>query len=177
MSARGPSSPTHEATRTRTYSLFIGLGSKVANASLAPLQKSFTPGQDTKWSILRVWCYSLGYESQVTAIGPASDTDYDPYVAQRGFYNGSTDTIPQPFNPMAMMYRQSIALDQLVQPWVFVPRTFEPIALQQPIEILENENLICFASEIIPANGDSGDRKNRGLAFGIEVIETLGVSP
>lgn len=168
MSAPEP----HTTTALQRYDVFVVLGDKTAPQSLAPVQTTLTPGRDTSWEVLRVWAFSIGYEPQVATVGPVSSPTYDPYASERGLFNGSSDSIPQYINPVAMIYHDSIALANLVQPFYYVPRSFEPIALQQPLRIAGNTKLVCLAGEIITANGDAGDRRGRGVTFGVEVNET-----
>lgn len=162
-------------TRVQVYPTFITLGStgQGAGFSQAPLQTSLSPGRDVYWDITRIWAYSIGYEN-IIADGTNGQLSSDPYNVTRGDYNGLTDFLPLNYTPVAMIYKSAIQLDKLIQPFQYVPRTFQPIDLNSPVRISVNDKVVFFAGENIPAPGDGGQRKGRGIAFGIQVIETLG---
>lgn len=155
-----------------TFTTLIVLGTRNVG-SLSPRKTEVGPPRDTYWDISRLWCYSLGYESLTDGTGPTAGLTNDPYFTQHGQGNNTIDTQANYINPLAMFYRNSIGLDKLVQPYYFVPRTFEPIVLQQILRIGDGEHIIMFAAEILGSGATPFARAGRGVAFGFDYEETL----
>lgn len=151
---------------------FLALGAtNSAGTPIGPKQASIGPGRDLEWDILRVWAYSIGYEPQAPDLNTGFNTN-DPYQS----WHGGIAFVPDGYTlyacPVAMIYHNNISLDSLIQPFRFVPRTFEPVALQQPARIGLNEKVVFFAGEFIGRNWNLGTaRPGRGVALGVEYME------
>lgn len=173
-----------DAANARVYTQWLQLGNaRVVTgipATLAPVQTSLAPGHDTRWEILRVWALAIGYDSQSSSgtsePGPQLGTNYDPYAATRDV-NAGAGTVPLIYNPTAVIFKNRIAPDAIIQNFNYVPRSFSPIALGQPTVILPNEQVVFLAGELVTLSRTAGDRtrQGRGITFGIEVVETVHV--
>lgn len=157
----------------KTFTTFITLGTTFTPV-LSPRKTQVTPARSTYWDVLRLWCYSIGYESLADGTGPFASATNDPYFTQHGQGNNTIDTQPCFLNLYAAFYRDSIQLDKLLQPYFFVPRSFEPIVLQQPLRFLEGQNVIMFAAELPGQATTYNSRRGRGIAFGFDYEEKMG---
>lgn len=165
-------------TNVRTYTAFVGLSPPPAiNTSLNFAKRLLAPGHDTTWDIVRVWTVALGYDAQ-TNPAPASinGATLDPYHAESG--DPSTEAKGTYIVvPVAMMFRNTIAPENLIQAFHAVPRTFEPIDLNSPARIQPNDQIVFLAGELWNANfGNFTDRVGRGVTFGFDANEIIQTS-
>lgn len=172
-----PDAPGGVTENTRQYNATVVLQPLATAFSLSIAQRVMEPGHDTTWDIIRVWAYSIGYEpAPQPGFAGFIGSNYDPYNSERGSFSAVLSGVAAIINPCAHFFRNTVAPENLIQRIGYVPRSYDPIALQQATRIQSNERVIVVASELYNTVVTADpQRRGRSVNFGIEVIERITV--
>lgn len=159
----------------KTFQGFVNMQPNPATQGSIFAKQIVAPGRAMQWDIIRIWAYSLGYETGSDAVS-ASSASNDPYRQQLRVGFAGAATRMQGLQLYGGLYRDAVTQDKLLQPFYYVPRSFEPIAPQQPIRVLEGQIVTFFVYEFQATQ--PALRPGRGVAWGIDYNEQqMGSNP